>query len=217
MSYDRILLDIESQKEFFTPGGSLYVPAAEAARRNIRRLFQWARASRIPVISTVLRVRMGDVGPYGPAPLEGSPQEQKIPGTILPSRINLGLLNSTDLPDGLFTAHQQVIVEKRDTDIFAHARLERLITEIGRATFVLCGAGLSYGLVQAAVGLRSRGFPVIAAADAILPIEDRFTPMARLRMEAKGVIFTATSGIVAPRAKAAGAYRSDAVLKHKTA
>jgi isochorismate hydrolase len=121
-----------------------------------------------------------------------------MPETILSARVNLGLRNTTDLPSSLFEDYQQVIFEKRHTDIFLHARAERLITELPNATFILCGAGLAQGIVQAAVGLRNRGLGVILAEDAVLDLNDPMAEMSRRRMEAKGVIFAPTQKIILP-------------------
>jgi len=201
MDLERILLDIETQRDFFCPGGSCYSRQAGRIMPQIHRLFTWARANRIPVISTVLRVRVAERGPLAQVPhcVEGTEGEQKMPGTVLPTRINLGLRNITDLPLGILRRHQQVIFEKRGTDIFSHTRAERLITELAGGTFIICGAGTAHGIVQAAVGLRSRGFGVILAEDAVYDLDDPLSEMAYRRMEAKGVIFAPTREIVRPR------------------
>lgn len=199
---ERILVDIESQRDFFSPGGSLHAGRNAPVAGNIYRLFAWARRHDVPVISTVLRVRAGELGPLGESPhcIEGTRGEEKLPRTILVRRINLGLRNTTDLPGHIFRRYQQVIFEKRQTDIFAHARAERLITELPMTTFVLCGAGVSAGIAQAAVGLRSRGLSVVVASDAILAVRDEAAEMARKRMAAKGAIFVPTRKIVDPAA-----------------
>lgn len=195
-----ILLDMETQADFFLPGGSCYGEKSLAAAENVYRLFAWSKREQIPVISTVLRLRAGELGPLAKVPhcIEGSEGEQKLPRTVLPRRINLGLRNTTDLPAQLFEDYQQVIFEKRVSDIFGHARLERLLTELGAASFVLCGAGVAKSIVEAAVGLRNRGFGVILAADAVLDLADSLAEMALRRMEAKGVVFAKTLDIVAP-------------------
>ena len=202
MDPDRILLDIECQRDFFRPGGSCYRSRAAGVARHIYALFAWARQCRVPVISTVLRVRGGAHGPLADRShcIEGTHGERKLPKTILSRRINLGLRNTTDLPDHIFQRYQQVIFEKRHTDIFAHARAERLITELPPATFVLCGAGLAGGIVEAAVGLRARGFPVVVAADAVLALRGKAAEMAALRMEAKSAVFAPTDKIITPAA-----------------
>jgi len=194
-----MVLDIETQRDFFLPSGSLYTDGAAAAARNIYKIFEWVRGQNIPVMSTVLRVRPGEHGPMGERPhcIDGTNGEKKLPRTVLPRRVNLGLQNTTDLPADLFGRFQQVIFEKRDTDIFAHARAERLLTELHGTAFILCGAGVAQGLVQAAVGLRTRGFGVIVARDAIVDFGHPRAEMARLRMQAKGAIFADTADIIA--------------------
>jgi nicotinamidase-related amidase len=194
------LLDIESQEDFFLPGGSCYGPRSSTARENVCRLFDWARLHHLPVLSTLLRVRTGEHGPLAAEPhcIDGTEGERKIPGTILPDRINLGLRNSTDLPAGVWENHQQVIFEKRHYDLFDHAGAERLISEMPPCRFVICGAGVAGGIAAAAVGLRSRGFEVVCATDAVLDLGHPLAEMAWRRMEAKGVIFCPTEEIVRP-------------------
>jgi nicotinamidase-related amidase len=194
------LFDVEVQRDFFEPSGSMYTPAAIPVLRRIYRLFAWARANRVPVVSTLLRVPARRLGPFGQKPhcVEGTDGESKLPKTVLSRSIDFGLRNITDLPDDLFQRYQQVIFEKRATDIFAHTRAERLFTELDGGTFILCGAGLSRGIVEAAVGLRRRGFGVILASDAVVELPGEAVSMAYLRMEAKGVVFAPTEKIVVP-------------------
>jgi nicotinamidase-related amidase len=200
MVSELVLLDMESQRDFFSPGGSLYRPDSAGVYRHISRLFAWARANEIRVISTLLRLRPGQRGALSPRPycVDDTEGEQKMPRTVLARRINMGLRNTTDLPDHIFRQYQQVIFEKRDADIFAHARIERLITELPLCTFVLCGAGISAGIYKAAIGLRSRGLPVILASDAALTVALEQADIAHLRMAAKGVVYATTESIIAP-------------------
>ena len=191
------LLDIECQRDFFTRGGKCHKGVASLAAKRVYELFAWARSFRIPVISTVLRSRR-DVGAgNGRYCVEGSDGERKLARTVLSRRVNLGLRNTTDLPEDLLASYRQVIFEKRNTDIFTHARAERLITRLNSGTFVICGAGIEHGIVQAAVGLRNRGFEVIVASDAVVAVDPEAGEMACRRMEAKGTIFLPTRQIVA--------------------
>ncbi|HOD80673.1 MAG: Isochorismatase family protein [Planctomycetes bacterium ADurb.Bin126] len=216
MKYETILLDIETQRDFFDRDGSCYTSRAEEPARNIARLFQWAKLANIPVVSTVLRVRLHDIGPLAQKPhcIEGTRGEEKLPQTLLPLRVNMGLRNTTDLPPHLLRKYGQVIFEKRFTDIFTHERIERLITELDPCTFVICGAGLAKGIAQAAIGLRTRGFGVVLARDAALDLDDEGTAMAERRMDAKGVVFAPTEEIVIPTpAKARTPFRTSAVAQ----
>ncbi|MCE5278038.1 MAG: isochorismatase family protein [Planctomycetaceae bacterium] len=198
MRYDRIIMDIQAQDDFLSSSGACYLPPAAVARRNISALFRWARQDEIPVISTVLRVHPHRIGPMADVPhcVDGTAGEEKIAESILPRRINFGLRNTTDLPDNVLEKYQQVIFEMRFTDIFKHERAERLLTELNVGTFILCGAGLSQGIQQAAVGLRSRGFAVVLARDAVVALPGPGLEMALKQIQAKGVIFAPTSEIV---------------------
>ena len=201
MKFKRILVDIEAQRDFFHPSGSCYVRSSSRAAANIYRLFTQARRSEWRVLSTVLRIRPNEQGPMADVPhcVEGTDGERKLARTVLTNRINLGMRNTTDLPRDIFDTYRQVIFEKRYTDIFLHPRAERLITELPPATFIICGAGVAHGIVEAAVGLRYRGFGVILAVDAAADLDDPAAAMALRRMQAKGVIFAPTDEIVAPR------------------
>ena len=205
MAMQRIVLDIEAQRDFFDPDGACFRPNSPAVAGQIVRLFNWVRAERIPVISTLLRLKRGGPGPMGTRPhcIDGTPGEQKLPQTILPNRINFGIRNVTDLPHELFDRYQQLVFEKRDTDIFEHARIERLITELEPTTFVVCGAGVGQGIVEAVVGLRVRGSEVIVAADAILDTEAPNQYLPYERMKAKGAVFAPVSHIIAPMFRSA--------------
>jgi len=106
---------------------------------------------------------------------------------------------TTDLPECILDHYQQVIFEKRSLDILSNLRVERLLTQLSEnTTFILCGAGVAGGIVQAAITLRSRKFGVILAGDAAADLDDSGTEMAKRRMTAKGVIFCPTVTIVAP-------------------
>ena len=203
MRYEMILLDMEAQRDFFSRGGSCYRRNSSSVAGRIYDLFKWARRLRIPVMSTVLRLRPGKVSILSHIPhcIEGTDGERKLTRTVLAKRIDLGLRNTTDLPADIFERYRQVIFEKRCPDIFAHARPERLISQLQAGTFVICGAGFAGGIVETAIGLRNRGFAVIVASDAVLGL-DGDIPMARSRAEVKGALFLTAGRIIATHSPA---------------
>lgn len=199
MRFDKVLLDVEVQRDFFSPGGSCFAPPAATAARNVKRLFAWARSRHVPVISAVLRLRADRKGPLSGKPhcVEDTIGEKRLSGTTLPRCIDLGMRGTTDLPVEIFQHYQQVVFEQRYTDLFAHPRAERLLTELEVGTYVICGAGSAHGIVEAVVGLRQRNARIILAADAILDLGDAGAEMAWLRMLAKGAAPFSTKEIVA--------------------
>ena len=198
MWFDKVLLDIELQRDFFSPGGTLFRRPNLEAARNARRLFAWARRRGLPAISTMLRVRAGETGPLSRVPhcIDGSTGEKRISGALLARHIDFGIRNVTDLPEDVFERYQQVIFEKRHTDIFAHARAERLLTRMPPITLVVFGAGTAGGIVEAVVGTIARGFKVQLVTDAILDLDSTDAEYGWLRMLAKGARPLATDEII---------------------
>ena len=126
--------------------------------------------------------------------------ERKVPLTVLDRRINFGLRNEAHLPADALKDYQQLIFEKRHTDIFHHARIERLISETEPTEIIICGAGVGQGIVEAAIGLQARGFGVVIAKDAVLDLDapNQYMPVERMR--AKGCLFHSTDDIIATTA-----------------
>jgi len=200
MGYERILLDMEVQKDFFCRSGRFYSKTNSQVLKHVKELLKWAKIQRIPVISTLLRAsRIPPSHEHPPYCIEGTEGELRVPRTILPNHIAFGTRRTTDLPEEILDHYRQVIFEKRSLNILSNLRIERLLTQLsGHGTFILCGAGVAGGIVQAAIALRSRKFGVILADDAAADLGDPGAEMAKRRMAAKGVIFCPTATIIAP-------------------
>jgi nicotinamidase-related amidase len=154
------------------------------------------------VVSTLLRTnRTQPCLEHPPYCIEGTEGELRVPRTILPKHVAFGTRRTTDLPENILDHYQQVIFEKRNLSILSNLRIERLLTQLSnKTTFILCGAGLAGGILQAAIALRSRKFSVIVVEDASANLGDPNSEMAVRRMVAKGVVFCQTSTIIAPPA-----------------
>jgi len=200
MGYERILLDMEVQRDFFCRSGRFYSKANGQVLKHIKELLKWAKIQRVPVISTLLRAALSPPGRgHLSYCIEGTEGELRVPRTVLPNHIAFGTKRTTDLPECILDHYRQVIFEKQNLNIMSNLRVERLLTQLsGNGTFILCGAGVAGGIVQAAITLRSRKFSVILAEDAVADLGDPSAEMAKRRMAAKGVIFCPTATIIAP-------------------
>lgn len=194
------LLDLETQVDFFARGGLMGHQIARDVTRNITSLFIWASNNDIPIISTIVEFQNKWDCPYPTKMcMENTTGVKKLPQTITKQHIKYGPRNITDFSEDIFDQYRQVIFEKRDTDIFNHQRIERMITDFQSGRFIVCGVGIAYSIVQAVVGLRSRGFPVVVASDAILPVAVQAEQeLSIMRMLAKGAVFSKTVNIVNP-------------------
>ena len=78
-----ILLDVETQRDFFVPGGACYTSQADPVRANVYSLIDWASQAKCPVLSTVLRFSGHQVGPMADVPhcIEDTTGEKKLSGS----------------------------------------------------------------------------------------------------------------------------------------
>ena len=198
MQYERILLDFETQRDYFDACGKCVYKNADRVISNVRRLFKWVRREHVPVISTMLWTPQSRDATLGDNSVcvAGTPGSKKVGGTILPKHIIFDYRNSTDLPCALFESYQQVVFESRFSDIFAHPRIDRLVTQLGPSTYIICGATLDASVIQAVLGLRSRGASVIVVRDAVLVPDGYDAEMGYRRVAAKGAVLCSTSQVI---------------------
>ncbi|MGH9787488.1 MAG: cysteine hydrolase family protein [Candidatus Acidiferrales bacterium] len=162
-----IFWDVDTQVDFISPDGKLYVPGAEKLIPNWKRLTDFAAQKGILVVGDVCAHLPDDeeFKVYPPHCLAGTPGQQKIPETILP-RQYLIPNRQVELRRDL-SAYQQVILEKQTLDVFSNPNTEALLGLLGREPEVVV-----YGVVTeccvdlVARGLLQRGYRVRLVTDA---------------------------------------------------
>jgi nicotinamidase-related amidase len=161
----QVLIDINTQKDFFLDDGKARVGNRRRVLIHIRRMMALARVKHIPVIS-INEVYPGNNGGTKYC-VDGTEGEQKIPYTLLNNRASFAADNNTDLPVDLLRRYRQIILHKRCLDPFEEPRIDRLLSEIRANEFVVIGA-CTEGAVEATVlGLLQRGKRVSVVVDAI--------------------------------------------------
>ena len=94
----RILVDINTQKDFLLAGGNACIRNHRRVLAHIRRVMAWARAQHVPIISTaeVYPNNNGDdmIGYC----IDGTDGQKKIPYTLFKDRISFAADGNTDLP-----------------------------------------------------------------------------------------------------------------------
>jgi nicotinamidase/pyrazinamidase len=188
-------IDVDTQFDFMDPDGKLYVPGAEKIVPNLKRLMKHAQSRRIPVISTADAHTPDDseFQEFPPHCVKGEPGQERIPATQLP-RARIVPPEGTDEP---VTGGNQVVVEKRDLDVFTNPSMEKVLADIPAEEFVVFGVTTEYCVRAAALGLRKRGYPAIVVVDAVEAIEHEAGKKALHEMEEAGVKFTTTDEVIA--------------------
>lgn len=183
----QVLVDVNTQRDFLFAEGSACIRNHRRILAHIRRMMAWARAKDVPIISTC-EVYPENNGHNGEVQycIDGTPGQRKVSYTLMQNRICFPADGSTDLPRDMLRRYQQVILHKRCVDPFDEPRIDRLLSEVCAAEFVLIGASAEGAVKAAALGLLQRGKKVSIVVDAVGYHDSREAKMAFRKMEAKG-------------------------------
>lgn len=182
----RVVIDIDTQREFFLADGDSCIRNHRRVLMNIRRVLAWSRVKNMRVISTTLFKPGRNNDSFN------SPGWQKISYTLRSKRIEFIPDDSTDLQRDLFTRYDQVILDKRTADPFEEPRADRLLSELHADEMIVIG-GLAEGAVAATVlGLLQRGKRVTVLIDAVGTQDRQKADVAFRKMKAKGALLAET-------------------------
>jgi nicotinamidase-related amidase len=183
----QVIVDVNTQRDFFLADGTVCIRNHRRVLAHIRRLMAWARMRDIPIISTC-EVHPDHNGHNGDARycVDGTPGQMKIGYTLLNSRITFAADGNTDLPRDLLRRYRQVVLHKRCTDPFDEPRIDRVLSEVCAAEFLLIGACAEGAVKAAALGLLQRDKKVCVVIDAVGYHDHHEAKMAFRKMEAKG-------------------------------
>ena len=182
----RILIDVNTQKDFFLASGKACIRNHRRVLANVRRVMAWARHDNVPVISTcqVYPDNNGDIS-IGYC-IDGTEGQEKLHYTLLDNRKTFRADGATDLPFDVMRTHRQIILNKRSTDPFSEPRIDRLLSEVKAREFLLIGANAEESVKAMALGLLQRGKKVTIIIDAVGSHNKRESEMAIRKMKAKG-------------------------------
>lgn len=202
-----ILVDIDTQNDFIDPLGRLPVPGAQELVPAFARLFEWARAHRVRVVSSADCHAPDDpeFRRFPPHCVRGSAGQHKLSVTLLESRC---VVSPEDAPtDALrrIAGRQQVVLHKTTIDVFenphATAVLRSILADVeqsggpARGEFIVFGVATDYCIRAAVLGLLRLGRPVRIVRDAVRGIADATTHRACQEMERAGAAWTSVADV----------------------
>jgi nicotinamidase-related amidase len=202
-SFDRILVDMNTQCDFLLPTGA--VPVANRAQvvPNIRRLMNWARIQDLPVVSSLECHRPGE-SPKG-LPLhclDRSGGQRKLPFTLMTRRIIIQADNTFDLPLEPFRRYQQLIFTKRTVDFLSNPKADRLVNSIFVGHVIVFGVLAEQSVKALALGLLTRQIRTVVVSDACGHWCGTEADLALRQMGAKGAILVTTEELLSGKADA---------------
>jgi len=177
----RVVVDIDTQRCFFSDSGKACVHNSETVLANIRRVIAWTRLKHICLVSTKqVPVCYCDFQGGNTNSLE------KIRWTLRNRRTQFDAADCTDLPND--------ILERIDP--FKEPRVDRMLTELEADEFILIGS-LAEGAIKAtALGLLARRKNVRVLVDAIGTCNTKAETRALQNMRAKGAKLTDTQALL---------------------
>jgi nicotinamidase/pyrazinamidase len=194
-----IFVDIDTQRDFLVPEGTLFLSGSDAIHPNLARLTDHARTASIPVIATACAHTLDeeDPEPFPPHCLIGTAGQERIDATEWESsrvlRLDETLPDDEPLPPHLTLWKARYDLFSRPDAAGLFERYAR--SRASRPTLVVYGVATDYCVRCAVEGLRARGHNVAVVVDAIRPVDpgaeaDLLTSWAR-----GGVLLTTTHAI----------------------
>ena len=190
----RIIVDIDTQQDFFLAKGAVCVRNHRRVLANIRRVMAWARLKNIRMISTAQIYNGSDPG--CDFCIDGTDGQKKISYTMRNRHITFAADGCTDLSRDIFRQYDQVILEKRCIDPFEEPRADRMLSELRATEFILIGATAEGAIKATALGLLVRRKNVTILTDAVGSRDKPAAEIALRQVEAKGAKLTETKTLL---------------------
>ena len=187
---NRVVVDIDTQRCFFSNYGKTHIHDHKTILANIRRVMAWTRLKNINVISTIhIPTNNACCCNFQ----KGTSNDlNKISYTLRNRRSQFDTADCTDLPIELLERYDQVIFYKRCVDPFEEPRADRMLTELEADEFILIGSLIEGAIKATALGLLARRKNVRVLVDAITSGNRRAAKLALQHMRAKGARLTDT-------------------------
>jgi nicotinamidase-related amidase len=194
----RLIIDVDTQKDFLLANGSACVRNHRRVLQNIRRVMAWARMKNVRVISTKQVYDPGHSGNGHGQPycIRGTEGCRKVPYTVRKNHITFVADGCTDLPRDILKTYDQVVLHKRCSNPFEEPRADRLLGDVQVNEFVVIGATTEDAVKHTVLGLLLRRKSVTVLVDAVGACDRGAAEIALRQMEAKGAKLAETKALL---------------------
>jgi len=203
-----VLIDLNTQRDFFDPAGACPVVDPHEMHRELRRVIAWAKRNQAPVVSSMDSRRRVEMARNGQTRycVEGSNGQGKLPFTLLPNRVFVAGDNTLAISTDLFHRHQQVIFPQRTADLFANPKADRFMTQLHVDEFILFGAIAECEIKAVALGLIARHKRATVVTDACGCWNRSESELSFRQMAAKGATLLTTDELLKRKLARPGRY-----------
>jgi nicotinamidase/pyrazinamidase len=184
MRIPTLFWDVDTQLDFMSPDGALYVPGAETLRPALAKLTDAACRHQIPVLSSADRHDRTDpeisdspdfVTSFPPHCIRGSRGGSRIPETDLERTLVLdeARVSDSEINSGLYRPWPRVLAFKKALNAFSNPNVERVLEWLDPMVVVVYGVALDFCNRAVIEDLLDRGrsivVPITDATKAICP------------------------------------------------
>lgn len=203
-----VFWDVDTQVDFMSPEGELYVHGAETLAPNLARLTEAARTRGITIVHSAddhelsdpeIDVKGGDfVDTFPPHCLTGTPGAARIDETEpVAGAVDIAW-NGTGFDAGAVASAPAVVLRKKWFDVFTNPAAEQVLRTLQPDRVVVYGVALDICNRFAVEGmLRLGGFDIVVVKDATKAIVPSNGPRLLKEWSAAGVQVATTGEVLA--------------------
>ncbi len=197
MKNKTVFVDIDTQFDFMDPRGNLYITGAEYIVDNIKKLFDYAKAYKIKILSSIDAHKVDDpeFKLFPTHCIKGTLGNQKIEASTHNNNIIIENAEQ-DITESKLD-HDQIIIEKQSHDIFSNTNIDKVIVRLDASDYIVFGVATDYCVKLAVLGLLRCGYKVALVTDAIKAATQEGETIALKEMKNAGAVFTTTKDITA--------------------
>ncbi len=168
-----VFVDVDTQRDFMEPAGTLYLEGASEIVANLRRLTDFARRHGIPIIATADAHSSDDreFDTFPPHCVKGSRGQGRIDATAVPEAELIPAEQQDRAAVEKLQRTGAVIVEKTTYDPFTNPNMQELVESLGQAEYVVYGVAIDYCVKKAVEGLLHARKPVTIVVDAVRAVD----------------------------------------------
>ena len=204
----RVFWDVDTQVDFMSPDGKLYVPGAETIAENLRRLTDFAHANGIRIVASSDNHDPDDAelsdtpdfkDTFPPHCLRGTPGQARIPQTALDNPLLIEPEEKASaLPDLLQNHAGDILFHKHWFDVFTNRNVSPVVDALSITDVVLYGVALDVCVACAVEGLLQRhpGLALNVVEDAVRGIDEDGRDALLGGWQARGVTITNTDTVL---------------------
>jgi len=196
--YEAIAVDVNTQCDFLTAEGNLPIANRQGVLERVKKLIDWVKRYRLPVLSLVDVHRPNGENIRFPLfhCIEGTLGQRKLPFTLLPKRYLIDHDCSPAMPEDLLENYRQVVIRKRTNETFTRPKADRLFSTLHAKRLMIVGVGAERAVESLVLGLLSRGKCPIVVTDACGYWDRQAADLAVRQVQAKGANLIETAQLI---------------------